>query len=253
MTRKLILVGGIHTDVEGESRLVRAIEQFRPSDLSVEALEDSVQFSQRTIDGTVGLIRDYRGLALSDDNLERFAKYLGTYGSELKVAEAMKRKWTPKVYLVDTFVPKTKLDPSDISSYLQPEEKPDIIREMDEWRHVLFMHLTQGIKLSNSIAALLSTYLALAKYDDSTRARIDEYRYSSSSRIRDKNMKTETEMRDTHMERRIRELWYKTGRTRGAGDFMHFGGVLHIFGEYHNLFERLRDLNPVRYKLNEFG
>ena len=32
---------------------------------------------------------------------------------------------------------------------------------------------------------------------------------------------------------------------------IHIGGLNHIFGNYHNLYEKLKDLNPIRIKLNE--
>jgi len=49
------------------------------------------------------------------------------------------------------------------------------------------------------------------------------------------------------MEERIRDLWGKT-----PGDLLHVGGIFHTQAPYHNLYERLRDLHPVRRKLNEF-
>ena len=54
--------------------------------------------------------------------------------------------------------------------------------------------------------------------------------------------------RDEVMESEIRGIW-----NSGIGDLMHTGGNIHIFGNYPNLYERLKELNPARYRLNEFN
>ncbi|QQG39438.1 MAG: hypothetical protein HYS81_03565 [Candidatus Aenigmatarchaeota archaeon] len=37
---------------------------------------------------------------------------------------------------------------------------------------------------------------------------------------------------------------------RQRNSVVHFGGLDHIYGDYHNLFDRLTDLQPIRMKLN---
>lgn len=79
-----------------------------------------------------------------------------------------------------------------------------------------------------------------------------KYSYEEPIRFLDENVRREAETREIGMEQKIRKLWRQSSRGGRGGDFMHFGGVMHIFGEYHNLFERLKDFNPERYRLNEF-
>lgn len=52
--------------------------------------------------------------------------------------------------------------------------------------------------------------------------------------------------RDEFTETRIREVFRFT-----VEDMVYVGGADHIFGNYHNLYERLKDLNPVRKKLRD--
>jgi hypothetical protein len=62
------------------------------------------------------------------------------------------------------------------------------------------------------------------------------------------NGSTKSEERDVVMSERLREL-----RQNNEGNGMHIGGVSHMFGNYHNLYERLADLSPTRYRLSEFS
>lgn len=253
MSRKLILIGGIHTDVKGESRLFNAVEQLNPSDLSIEGLESSIQMPQRTIDEILGSIKCYMGLAITDETLAKFAGYLGTYVYEIKVAETLKRKWKPKVHLVDVYIPKAVPDRSSDLKYLKAAaEEPELIRELNDRTESIYSHLVEGIGIPKRLAALAAQYLALTFYDDVRKSAIDAHNYQGPHAFKDANVRLETEQRDTHMEGKIRELWNRAGKIRDAGDFMHFGGIIHVFGDYNNLFERLRDLKPVRYRLNQF-
>ena len=52
--------------------------------------------------------------------------------------------------------------------------------------------------------------------------------------------------RDEHFEKEIRKIY-----PAGEQTMAYICGALHFFGEYHNLYERLRDLNPVRIKLRD--
>lgn len=48
--------------------------------------------------------------------------------------------------------------------------------------------------------------------------------------------------RDAYTETLLRSL---------SGRVIHLSGAAHLFGNYHNLYERLRDLNPTRIMLNQ--
>jgi hypothetical protein len=54
---------------------------------------------------------------------------------------------------------------------------------------------------------------------------------------------SEHEYRDEYAAAKIKKL---------KGTIVHFGGLDHMFGDYHNLYERLKPLGAKRYKLNEF-
>lgn len=66
--------------------------------------------------------------------------------------------------------------------------------------------------------------------------------------------------RDTYAEKKLRRLARKVAFYSKIKEFLgkkkpdrivYIGGLLHSFGDYHNLFERLSDLGPVRIKLNK--
>jgi hypothetical protein len=59
----------------------------------------------------------------------------------------------------------------------------------------------------------------------------------------DPNLVSFCEQRDEYMDEQIRDL---------EGTVVHFGGLDHMFGDYNNLYERLKPLGAKRYKLNEF-
>jgi len=50
--------------------------------------------------------------------------------------------------------------------------------------------------------------------------------------------------RDEFAESKIREAFSATKQS-----MVYIGGAAHIFGQYHNLYDRLKDLNPTRMKL----
>ncbi len=92
-------------------------------------------------------------------------------------------------------------------------------------------------------------YAALTFFSVRERSLIVEDNYYRYDPMNSRDDLTERVVqRDEHMARRIRDVWETT-----EGGVLHVGGAYHMFGDYHNLFERLRDLKPTRYNLCEFN
>lgn len=153
MSRKLILIGGVHTDVDGESRLVKAIEDLRPSDLSIEALKSSIQIPQDTIDLIIASVRGDGRLNLDEEKLQTLTRYLRSYGYELSVAQRYKAKWSPQVHLVDVDVPYAVRDESSDAEYAKlADAAPEIIQEYKHLRLLIANHLIRDKKIPKKLA-----------------------------------------------------------------------------------------------------
>jgi len=94
---------------------------------------------------------------------------------------------------------------------------------------------------------IIALYAALVFFDLGQRREIIDYQYDHHLNTVKTEPSSALLQRDQAMEERIRDLWGKT-----PGDLLHVGGIFHTQAPYHNLYERLRDLHPVRRKLNEF-
>ena len=240
MDKKLTLVGIVHTDPNGEIRLVRAVDKLKPKYLTVEADENCVPLSRGFVEDIVSFLGNDDTLKLHEFQLKTLKNDLHNYGFETKVASNYKKTGTPKVLLIDENVPQTK---KYQTSKNKTSDIPNVVREHNELAYSTYQYLSQIKGLQNKrTTAFISHYLAISCFNEQEREVIINHKYNEPIN----NISPTSEQRDEIMGSKIRNLWNETD-----GDIMHVGGIEHLFGNYNNLYEILKDINPTRYKLNE--
>lgn len=262
MDRKLILVGTVHTDIHGEPRLERAINKINPSHLTFELdgnsensntgfnLEDMTQVGVELNKEIFSLVYDLLSLdkiVNEDEMVKEYYQNLITYGFEKRVASRYKKAGHPQVYLIDKYIT-TKNDTNEIvrlsNSYKEDIHKPKVVQKYYEILTYLY-----PIFADESESDISVHYFAYSFFTKDEIDTIINYNYTEKGTQSIYEIRNEVIKRDEAMESEIRNLWASS-----TGDLMHTGGILHIFGDYYNnLYKRLRDLNPVRYRLNTFN
>ena len=181
------------------------------------------------------------------------ADYLNAYGFEGRVVQFAQDAGWPRTFEIDKDFPEVSEEPQDQSCLDDLlESYTDFYRECLLLQIKIHGYLTAETLYfpalpKNSMTREIVRCLASGLQDETTRRRIDEYMYQIRGNER---VTALSKLRDEHMAGEIENIWNST-----EGDVMHVGGMSHIFGNYHNLYERLkaRGLNPVRRKLREFG
>ncbi len=246
MTKKLILVGVIHTDPFGMKRLHSAISKTKPSDITFElTTEDPTPFLKEDL---VDIIAEWLCLEtnLNDRSYAKTVKhFLRQDGYEAKLALALEAKY--HIHRVDA-----ALGPDHgvemMISNLNHDDQPTFVKEQETIINYFFQKLHREMKLSKGMAVVLAEYLSYTFLSKKELERHVEYRYTEGfQKIAMLPVGKITLQRDQTIEQRIREIWRNT-----EGDLLHVGGLYHTHGQYHNLYERLADLQPQRKKLNEF-
>ncbi len=246
MTKKLILVGVLHTDPLGMKRLLSAISKTKPSDITFElTAEDPTPFLKEDF---VDIIAEWLCLEtnLNDQSYRKTVKhFLRQDGYEAKLALALEVKY--HIHRVDAaFGPDHGAEM--MISNLDQSGQPTFVREQETIINYFFKKLHEEMKVSKGMAVVLAEYLSYTFLSKKELERHVEYRYTEGfQKIATLPVGEITLQRDQTMEQRIREIWRNT-----EGDLLHVGGLYHTHGQYHNLYERLRDLQPQRRKLNEF-
>lgn len=247
MPKKLTILGVLHTDPFGMKRLYSAISKIKPSDITFELTnEDPAPFLKEDL---VDIIAEWLCLEtnLDDPSYAKTVKYfLRQDGYEAKLALALEPSQKYRIHRIDAALGPdhgTEISFSDLD-----RNEPVFVKEQNAIIDYFFQKLNREMKLSRGMATVLAEYLSYSLLSARELEKHTEYRYTEGfQKIAILPPGEITLQRDRTMEQRIRKIWEKS-----SGDVLHVGGLYHTQGEYHNLYERLRDLNPERKKLNEF-
>ena len=243
MTRKLTLVGVLHSDPEGESRLVRAINQLSPECLTIDITEKSVGvFPEPLIDDIVSSLRGDQILRLDEGKVDRLKSELRSYGFLRRVADKYQSSPSPKLFMIGEDAP----DIDKPYLYVPDTDIPAIIKEYHKFIFLIYKHLTSSKNFPRELVTTqVAAIIARTFYSDMGRSFIFDYEYRSP--MQDKTLVQER-LDEVITAAKIMTVWNEHG-----GDVMHVSGLYPVFGQHSkNLYEQLKDLNPMRYRLNEF-
>src|SRR3989338_644893 len=219
------LVGTCHIDPKGPVRLKKFLNFVRPTSIGHESSGENAKKIFEDRRKKLGAFLQMNSVA---DPALKFAIMLGYIdGYEL---------WTPYQHQQEDN-PTTIIYPLEnhqilekASDYLQQSENNNKV--LSDWETLLHEGLrTRDFKkVQNSVE--------LAYYDSRIVENIQKNLGRTDYLLED---------RDVLMEQKIREIVTKDAQ----GTTVAICGVGHLFGEYHNLYERVRDLSPCRIRLPE--
>ncbi len=247
MTRKLTILGVLHTDPFGMKRPHSAINKIQPREITFElSAEDPAPFFKEDL---VDIIAEWLCLEtnLDDQSYAKTVKhFLRQDGYEAKLALALEASKKYQIHRIDAPLGPdhgTEIDLSELD-----RSEPTFVKEQETIVNYFFQKLNTEMRLSRGMATVLAEYLSYTFLSAKELEKHTEYRYTERfQKIAILPPGEITLQRDQTMEQRIRKIWRDTD-----GDLLHVGGLYHTHGRYHNLYERLRDLHPQRMKLNEF-
>lgn len=223
---KLYLVGTHHLDLKGPERLEKFLGFVRPDNIGLESTIES--FDRRMVDHNrlsfeKILLKLFLKNRYGAEGSEKVIKFLDMLGYEM---------WVPSQYIISN--PGVSLIHCD--EYKKEEIRP-------------FLKDVFGDFVNESNEITIDFMNKIAEYDIEEVQRKTDDQYNDNSIDSLKNplfFKLAFIDRDEKAEPKIREANSKSSNT-----MVYIGGDTHIFGNYHNLYERLKDLSPIRIKLNE--
>ncbi|MEK6905529.1 MAG: hypothetical protein AABX24_03955 [Nanoarchaeota archaeon] len=221
------LVGTCHVDLKGPQRLRKFLDFVRPSSICHEGSEEFAKglFEERRYG-----IKTFLQMANQPDPALKFAAMLEyVQGYEIWVPHQHKQENNPTANIYPLENQQVLQDALECLNKLL--EKEDVY----EMPSVLEKEITREL-MNGDIRGF-------QKYIDTS--------YFDSKAVADFRSLVETdyllEERDKPMEQKIREITLNDAK----GTTVVVCGSGHIFGEYKNLYERLRDLSPCRLRLPE--
>ena len=231
MKPEIYLIGTNHFDLKGPERLEKLLNHLQPRYLSVEVdklrarkaeqMEEELSESPEKLKAIVVATRCFYPGA----NWETVRETIKIANFEYLVArDYCRQKGIPKslpLILVDS-AEKTAKICKDAEIY---QETADI--------------------LSRSLSEL--TEVVEQSYQDDFASPENLERFNSIARDAYTETKLRRLARKVALYSKIKEFFGQKWSDR----IVHIGGLAHSFGNYHNLFARLKDLNPVRIKLSE--
>ena len=207
----MILIGTVHTDLDGPKRLERILEKYKPRVITIEtpnniSLNDFIYYEKRRINQC----KDYvKNLELSENKRKLLLEILDNVHYESTILRDYAQLNSSEIYPVDI----------DESQLQEP---------MDEsmMKFGLISMLLRSINGSDldTFEILRKRYItSMANYYDSFYKEISTYHYSNP--ISDNNLQAEI------IEDNFREQFMADKISRIKPD-MHIGGFAHIFDEY---------------------
>lgn len=241
MSRQLTLLGTIHSDPQGMRRLYRAIREINPETITFE-------WDTESYGGFLPLVRELWSEQLAKrfgfcaQQREELEEILKAYGYEWKIAKGLELVNEFKIHYIDE---NREEDPGGFVVIPDTAQKPEVIRQYQQLFSTFYSRLREIT--SPTEREVIAIACAQVLFDPAERETILNYQYNHSLDEAKVIVLPENISRDQTMKQRIREIWKNT-----EGDLLHVGGLYHTHGQYHNLYERLKDLQPQRRKLNEF-
>ncbi|MEI7718657.1 MAG: hypothetical protein WCI72_02225 [archaeon] len=224
---KLYLVGTHHLDLKGPERLEKFLGFVRPDTIGLESTVEN--FERRIKDheqlrGQKLFLKLALGEKYGPKAAENVIKYFDMLGYEL---------WVPSKFSVNN----GRVTLTHCDEY-QKEDMGAMSQEVF------------GDRINDAQEITMDYIEEIAKSDFAELQRtIDEAYQNSSIRELQKDpavFKALHPDRDERAEQKIREAVSQADHT-----LVYIGGAAHFFGDYDNLHDRLKDLNPVRLKLSE--
>lgn len=225
---KLYLVGTHHLDFQGPERLKKFLGFVRPDTIG---LESTIEEAQRRIKDHESVASQSLLLKLmlksqyGSDSAENITKYLNMLGYET---------WVP--YEFANIKKETKLvycgeyDPNDFNGII---------------------HECWGNKINEANEVTTNFIDEIAEIDFKDYQKMIDSSYDDNSICDELRQNSELFQklfidRDKKTESKIREALKSTAHT-----FVYVSGSLHILGDYQNLSEKFKELNPIVVKLKE--
>ena len=224
---QLYLIGTHHLDLKGPERIEKFLGFVRHDTIGLEStvenydrrIQDHEQLKSQKLLFRLMLKDQY-----SPEAAENVVKYLDMLGYELWVPSNFSRENSGV-----TLVHCDEYRKVDMNAMTQ-EVFGDRVNEAQE--------VTTGYidEIAKSDFAKLQRTID-ASYQDNTVAELQKVPASFKALILD---------RDERAEPKIRQAFSGANHT-----MVYVGGTMHFFGDYANLYERLKDLNPTRIRLPE--
>lgn len=224
---KLYLVGTHHLDFKGPERLEKFLGFVRPDTIGLEPMvenyhrriQDHDQIKSQKL-----LLRFMLKDQYGSEATENIVKYLDVLGYEL---------WVPTKF--------------------SGENSGVTLVHCDEYREEDMKAITQEVfeDRVNEAQEVTTDYIdEIAKSDFAELQRKIDASYQDNSVAElqkdPASFKTSILDRDEKSEQKIRQAFSGTNYI-----MVYIGGTMHFFGDYGNLYERLKDLNPTRIRLPE--
>ena len=224
---QLYLVGTHHLDLKGPERLEKFLGFVRPDSIGLESTVENYHRRIQDHDQLKGqklmlrlILKDQYG----PEAAENVVKYLDMLGYEL---------WVPSKFSGENggvrLVHCDEYKKEDMKAMTQ-EVFGDRVNEAQEVTTDFIDDITKMdfVDYQRRVDA---------SYQDNTVAELQKVPASFKALILD---------RDERAEPKIRQAFSGANHT-----MVYVGGTMHFFGDYTNLYERLKDLNPTRIRLPE--
>lgn len=224
---QLYLVGTHHLDLKGPERLEKFLGFVRPDSIGLESTVENYHRRIQDHDQLKGqklmlrlMLKDQYG----PEAAENVVKYLDMLGYEL---------WVPSIF--------------------SGENSGVKLVHCDEYRKEDMKAMTQevfGDKVNEAQEVTTDFIDDIAKMDFADYQRRVDASYQDNFVAELQKDPASFKMlildRDERAEPKIRQAFLDSNHT-----MVYVGGTMHFFGDYDNLYERLKDLNPTRLRLPE--
>lgn len=236
LIKMLYLIGTDHSDPRGHERLQKAIHIIKPCLVTIEIEEenfnnDVVKKAKHALRKGLRIARRYEHF--EDEQYERMLKATDSYLFELSACLKLTRR-----------MPVFPIDVGLGGGAVTTMESDEFYTTSMKYAKI---YLDSGLAGNENTAKVLADYTACGLLSDEIIDKHFNDVYNMEQKEEDMIDLEELEERDAVMEGKIR-FYYQ----QADGDVMNIGGLGHLFSEYNNLYERLKDLKPIRHKLNEF-
>lgn len=221
------LVGTCHVDLKGPQRLRKFLDFVRPSSICHEGSEET---AKQLFEGRRNGIEAFLQITNQSDPALKFAAMLEyAQGYEIWVPHQHKQKNNPTANIYP------------LENHQALQDALECLNDLLENEDFYEVPTVQEKEITRELMS--GDLRGFQKYIDAS--------YFDSKAVADFRGLFETdyllEERDKPMEQKIREITLNDAK----GTIVVVCGSGHIFGEYENLYERLRDLSPCRLRLPE--
>lgn len=249
----LILIGTVHSDLQGGERLMRAYEKIKPDFVTVEAingLENNYGFRGDIIHCVESYARQN---SFDNEQISALRRCMGVWGYEARAGLYLKTQGAP-VFFID-HKPDTSIEVPPVpgkKEFKQTEIlRPDFLKRCYCTAGTIYNDLIKHQNLDKKAALPVAYSMALSRLSEDDRNNVISMEYETEYTPETEKELAEMELRDAAMDLAIKRVSDRRLGARG----MHVGGMAHAFGKYRNLYEELGKwgyFSVERRRLNEF-